>query len=67
MARLAWMLVTCSITAWAGPTIWNGSFNPYRTAEDFDKCKFIVWSALSLIKLPYNKGLGQTQWGRING
>lgn len=37
LASLAFFLVG----AQAGTKIWDGSFNPYNSASDFDKCEFV--------------------------
>lgn len=40
MVALSWVLLSALAGAvHAGTVVWSGSFNPYATVADFDKCK----------------------------
>ena len=66
LASLALFLVG----AQAGTKIWDGSFNPYNSASDFDKCKLrrcVAFINSFSHMHPSVQGRGPAKSERING
>lgn len=56
----------------AGTTVWSGSFNPFTSAADFDKCtvscfNFIVNFVVDFLTDFLSQGPGQAKLERTNG
>lgn len=42
MLSLTWAILSAlTLSVSAGNKIWDGSFNPFTTATDFDKCMYL--------------------------
>jgi hypothetical protein len=70
MIALTWATLSALIlSASAGTKLWDGSFNNYASAADFDKCKSrkLLYVFFDNHSRTYLQGLGPTKSVPING